>query len=419
MNIDTILILAGGKGSRSLDPSKPKICQSISASKDIASFLLDQLAEFQDSKVIWIVSHLADDVLGRIYPLSSHMDVVFDDGNGTASALRQAKPKIQGETVMILLGDCIMGLPLRHVADNLDSPSSTYFFGRETDHPEDSDALVLDQLGEVSSFQPKGSGSKAETGLFYGLSGITITSREVLEQPQEAEDFQLDVYRNTVKLHKPISLVKNSWYVRDTGTASRLHRVQKDFASGDFNRRAKRNRSAIFLDRDGTLVPNIGDSRKSVLPGEVPEIVIQEIKHANKRGIPVILVTNQPGIAKGFLSYRDLLNSMIDLRVVLGEAFLDDFYFCPHHPEKGWPGEVKELKIECTCRKPKPGMLLEAARHHDLDLSRSVFIGDSPVDMLAALSAGAQFKCTNWSEDGEMLASAIRTSIGDIASDID
>jgi histidinol-phosphate phosphatase family protein len=369
--------------------------------------------------VVWVVSHLADDVIRRVSPLSNNVEVVVDGGHGTARALRQVRPMIQGETVMILLADCIMGLPLRKVVDGLAETSSTIFFGRETDHPEDSDVLILDATGAVIGFQSKGLLNKAESGLFYGLSGITITNQGALEQPLEAEDFQLDIYLNSLKLKKSIALIKNSWYVRDTGTASRLFRVQKDFATGSFHRRARCSRSAIFLDRDGTLVPNIGECRKSVLPGEVPTAVVQEINSANQRGIPIILVTNQPGIAKGCLSYAEFLNSLIGLRAALGGAFLDDYYFCPHHPETGWPGEVRELKVECNCRKPKPGMLLEAAKQHDLELGQSVFIGDSLADMAAAASSGTHFKSAEWSEDGAILATAIRTSVREMARDID
>lgn len=419
MRIDSVLILAGGKGTRSLDPSKPKICQPISASRDIASFLLDQLAAFHDSKIIWLVSHLAGDVMQRISPLSDNMEVLVDAGHGTARALGEVSRKIQGPNVMILLGDCIMGAPLKRIVDGITPNSSTIFFGRETDHPEDSDVLVLNELGEVASFQSKGSMRAASAGLFYGLSGITITNLEVLKQEITAEDFQSNIYFNSLKLQKPISLVKNSWYVRDTGTPSRLQRAQVDFSSGYFQRRARSHRPAIFLDRDGTLVPNIGESRKSISRGDVPPAVVQELRRANQQGIPLIVVTNQPGIAKGFLSYIDLLNSRIELRAALGEAFVDDYYFCPHHPEKGWDDEVTELKIDCDCRKPKPGMLLRAAKDHDLNLTHSVLIGDSWVDMAAASSVGAKFIHVDWSEDGEMLANALRNSIREITCDFD
>jgi D-glycero-D-manno-heptose 1,7-bisphosphate phosphatase len=78
----------------------------------------------------------------------------------------------------------------------------------------------------------------------------------------------------------------------------------------------------------------------------------------------------------------------LDAALARSGAFLDDLFFCPHHPERGFPGEVPELKIDCTCRKPKPGMLLAAAERHNIDLSRSYFIGDDMRDMLAGEAVG-------------------------------
>jgi histidinol-phosphate phosphatase family protein len=101
-------------------------------------------------------------------------------------------------------------------------------------------------------------------------------------------------------------------------------------------------------------------------------------------------VTNQPVIARGDVSFEELEATHARLDVLLGRegAYLDDLFFCPHHPDDGFPGEVAEYKIACDCRKPQPGMLLQAAAKYNIDLSRSYMIGDRTTDIAAGRAAG-------------------------------
>ena len=91
------------------------------------------------------------------------------------------------------------------------------------------------------------------------------------------------------------------------------------------------------------------------------------------------------------------------LETLLGyeHAFLDAIYYCPHHPDKGFEGEIPELKIECDCRKPKTGMLEKAAREHNIDLSSSIMIGDSTLDIKMAENAGMQSVLLKTGQKGE------------------
>ena len=124
-----------------------------------------------------------------------------------------------------------------------------------------------------------------------------------------------------------------------------------------------------------------------MIPGAGPAV-----RRINRAGIPAICVTNQPEIAKGRLRVSDLeqVFAALDTHLARDGAYLDDRFFCPHHPEKGWPGEVPALKIACSCRKPEPGMLVAAAEAHGIDLSRSWMIGDRHVDARAAHAVGAR-----------------------------
>jgi D-glycero-D-manno-heptose 1,7-bisphosphate phosphatase len=142
---------------------------------------------------------------------------------------------------------------------------------------------------------------------------------------------------------------------------------------------------AIFLDRDGVLiedshlVTSIGQMR--VLPG-----VAEALKLLKEAGFKLIVITNQPAIARGILDSARLEAMHQHLNSLFADAPLDQFYFCPHHPE----ATVQDYRIHCECRKPKPGMLLQAASEMGIDLTRSFLVGDRLSDICAGFKAGVK-----------------------------
>ena len=159
---------------------------------------------------------------------------------------------------------------------------------------------------------------------------------------------------------------------------------------------------AIFLDRDGTINEYVGFLRKEedfrLIPG-----VSEAIKKINNSGYLAIVVTNQPVIARGEVTEEGLeeIHKKMETLLGLDGAYIDDIYYCPHHPDKGFEGEIPELKIECDCRKPKTGMLEKAAREHNIDLSSSIMIGDSTLDIKMAENAGMQSVLLKTGQKGE------------------
>ena len=152
-------------------------------------------------------------------------------------------------------------------------------------------------------------------------------------------------------------------YVKDMGTPERYEAVCKDFENGTVKAKSLRNKQkAIFIDRDGTINRYIGFLRKpselELLPG-----VIEAIRKINNSGYLAIVITNQPVIARGEVTVNQLQQIHNKMETILGDggAYLDAIYYCPHHPDKGFEGEIPELKVQCNCRKPRPGMLLQAA----------------------------------------------------------
>jgi histidinol-phosphate phosphatase family protein len=204
----------------------------------------------------------------------------------------------------------------------------------------------------------------------------------------------------------------SSHYFKDTGTPDRLDATRADVARGTVARRGMRGpRPALFLDRDGVINPTspefYGPDGYVLNAG-----VAEALATANRAGIPVLVVTNQPAIAKGLMSEEDhtAVRARMDALLAEAGAFVDDYARCPHHPESGHVGEVTALKITCDCRKPSPGMIHALARHHTIDLTRSVMVGDSWRDREAAAAAGVAFVSAA-PEDAPSPSDAIRRAL--------
>ena len=146
-------------------------------------------------------------------------------------------------------------------------------------------------------------------------------------------------------------------------------------------------RKAVFFDRDGVLNVDFG----YVFQSENWQWVsgaINAIKWCNDNGYLVIVVTNQSGVARGYYSETDVirLHEWVKEDLHKRHANIDAFYYCPHYPGAA----VAEYAVECTCRKPQPGMLLAAIAKYDIDVAFSVLFGDKPSDIEAANAAGVQ-----------------------------
>jgi D,D-heptose 1,7-bisphosphate phosphatase len=181
-------------------------------------------------------------------------------------------------------------------------------------------------------------------------------------------------------------------YVKDIGTPHRFLQVEKDIKLKKLSRKNLINKQrAVFLDRDGTINKYVGFLKNiddfELLPG-----VSNAIKKINNMGYLVIVITNQPVIARGDLNWNELNEIHNKMETLLGfkGAYIDGIFICPHHPDSGFISEIKEYKIDCSCRKPKHGLFIDAAEKYNIDLSKSIMIGDSDVDMVAGKKAGCR-----------------------------
>jgi D-glycero-D-manno-heptose 1,7-bisphosphate phosphatase len=149
-------------------------------------------------------------------------------------------------------------------------------------------------------------------------------------------------------------------------------------------REAGRKRTAVFLDRDGTLIPDMGYlnqiSQVRLFPGTA-----RALKLLHRAGFYLFVVTNQSGVARGYFpeSLVKQANRKVQSLLKAKDAGVERFFYCPHHPQ----GKVKSLRKACSCRKPKPGMVRQAAQRYPLDLKRSYVVGDKIDDLLLARNA--------------------------------
>ena len=149
---------------------------------------------------------------------------------------------------------------------------------------------------------------------------------------------------------------------------------------------------AAFLDRDGVIIKYVPDICKTE-DMEIFSFSSEAIKILNESKVLVIIVANQPQVAKGYCTeeiVKEINNNIVDELKKEG-AIIDAVYYCPHHPEKGFTGERPEYKIECDCRKPKIGMIEEAAKRFDIDITKSFIVGDSTWDTKTGKNAEKKY----------------------------
>ena len=390
-----VIVLAGGKGTRLGLEGISKVMVSI-AGVPLLERTLKSAVDYGFSDFMILTGYLGEtieDQLGDGTGLGARIEYVRETQPlGTAGCFNQIRDRLT-EPFLVAYGDILMDVDFGAFVDfALDRGGAGTLFAHPNDHPFDSDLLEVDHDGQILAVHPKPHAPDARSPNLVSAALYALFPDALRFVPGEgASDWGRDVFP---RLASATSLYayRSCEYVKDVGTPERLSRAERDLREGRLDRLALRTlKPAVFLDRDGVVNEERGGVHSprdvELIPG-----VAKAIKSLNDAAVPVICVTNQPDIAKGIMSWDDLraVTGEIDSRLAAeAGAYLDDILVCPHHPERGWAGEVPELKIECDCRKPADGLLRKAANIHHLDLGRSWLIGDRYCDIAAARSAGA------------------------------
>ena len=404
-NIDVAVIMAGGKGSRLLSITNDEIPKPMVPvdGKPLLEYQVEKLKTYGIKKIVMIVGHLGEKIVDHFKDgkdFGVEIDYIFEkEPLGTAGAFYYLKDKIDAKDFMLVFGDIFFDMDFDRMENfHFKNSALTTLLAHPNGHPYDSDLIQTDDSGRVIGFDSK---HNVRDYWYDNMvnAGIYIINKELLDLVKEPvkTDFEKDILANQVKLGANIYAYHTPEYVKDVGTVDRINATVEELKSGLIQSKNLKNKQrAIFLDRDGTMNVSKGFISKAddleLIPG-----TIDAIKAINKSGALAIVITNQPVIARGECSFEELHNIHNKLKTLLGEkgAFVDDIFYCPHHPDKGFEGEVPELKFDCECRKPKTGMIEEAVKKYNIDLSKSYMVGDSTMDLETARNAGIKSVLVN------------------------
>ncbi len=318
--------------------------------------------------------------------------VVEKEPLGTAGAVLAALD-ILAEQFVVMYGDTMVNVDLGRLAKaHLDQGADATLLVHPNDHPLDSDLIEADGAGWVTAFhnRPHPADRWFQNLVNAGLYVLTKSALTPWAGSTQSLDFGKDLFPAMLARGARLLAYNSPEYIKDIGTPERYDKIQAELTAGVVRRNSLGTpQRAVFLDRDGTLIEEMDGLRSPeqlvLLPG-----VAAAVRELNHHGWRVVVVTNQPVIAKGFCTEAELGVIHNKMETLLGRehAFVDRIYYCPHHPHKGYPGERPELKIDCECRKPGIGMLRQAAADLNLDLAASWMIGDTTIDLETARVAG-------------------------------
>lgn len=392
-----VVIMAGGKGTRMLsiasDIPKPMIPIE---GRPVLEREIECLCEQGFTDILITVGHLGNvimDYFGNGLKFGVHITYYFEkEPLGNAGALFQVKDQLTDD-FLLLNADAMFDIDFnRFVQYHKTHDAVATLFTHPNSHPYDSGVIIADEHMAVRKWLAK-EDERPEYFKNRVNAGLHVLNKRILEQTVEGGKIDLDR-----QLLKPLAGTGQMYcydspeYVKDMGTPERYYAVCKDFANGIVKARNLKNRQkAIFLDRDGTINEYVG-FLTDIKEFRLLDGVAEAIRKINASGYLAIVVTNQPIIARGEVSFTELQEIHNKMETLLGAegAYIDAIYFCPHHPDKGFEGERVEYKISCDCRKPKPGMLLKAAEDFNIDLSRSWMVGDGKNDVEAGKNAGCK-----------------------------
>ena len=413
-----VVIMAGGKGTRisSLNREVPKPMIVI-AGKPILEYQIETLKKQGYIDIIISIGHLGDKIVsyfGNGDKLGVNISYVKEDKPlGTAGALALIKDKLTDDFLLIN-GDIMFNIDIERFREyHFDKCGLATIFTHPNDHPYDSGIIISNDCVVIKWL------NKEDERKWYKNrvnAGLHMLSPRILELPifnqYDKIDLDRDILKNLISTEDLICY-DSPEYVKDMGTPERFYEVENDIISGKVeSRNLDKKQKAIFLDRDGTLNKYVGFLR-DIEDFELMDGVCEAIKKINKSNYLAIVVTNQPVIARGEVTKDELEEIHNKLETLLGNegAYLDAIYYCPHHPESGFNGEIKELKVDCDCRKPKPGMFLKATEDYNIDLENSWMIGDSDNDVKAGEAAGCSCIKIGTSEKVKNILSAVNIII--------
>ncbi|MFO7369078.1 MAG: HAD-IIIA family hydrolase [Bacteroidales bacterium] len=389
------VILAGGKGTRLGDLTQeiPKPMIPI-GDKPLLHHQVDLLVRYGFREIIILVNHLKNPIIDYFGNGSRfNTDISYFEEPypmGTVGGIKEIESELTDD-FLVLYGDVMVDMDIRRLIDfHRNKNSACTLVLHPNDHPYDSDLVELDENGRVIAFHSK----PHPAGQWYHNlvnAGVYLLSPAVLKELEKGKkaDFGKDIFP---VLYQKLALFgyQTTEYLKDMGTPDRLQKVRNDVISGKAARSSyEQKQPAVFLDRDGVLnVERSYISRPEDL--QLYDFTAPSIKKLNQAGLLTVVVTNQSAVARNLCTEEEVKIIHKKMETELGEqgAWLDAIYYCPHHPDKGFPEENPKYKIDCDCRKPKTGMFRKAIEKFNIDPRSSYMIGDTERDIQAGANTG-------------------------------
>tara|TARA_B100000886_G_scaffold339088_1_gene303530 strand:+ start:1325 stop:2572 length:1248 start_codon:yes stop_codon:yes gene_type:complete len=405
-----VVLACGGLGTRLKEITKdtPKPLFLVN-DKSTLERCIEQLETYQFKRVILTIGYKSQIFLEFVEYLNKKYRIkieVFLEKNpmGECGALWIIKDKLS-ENFIFINGDLIFSIDFKKLTYFHKRLSSNLTLVTHTsDHPEDSDLVSVPNGSLVEDIYLKGNCKNIDRDAYLGNSGIFILNKILLEKicaPKENDSKSIFhfIVKNAFNLNINIYSYNTTEYIKDMGTPKRLKVVENDLLRDKVDKKNYTNsQKTLFLDRDNTLIKC--DIGKYILNENDVDFYVYNIEKI----IPisfnydfVCLLTNQPTISMGKLNLKDLdrINTFV-IKFCLSKGLkIDVVAFCPHHPHKGYEGEIPLLKKDCFCRKPNPGLFFEQAFLRNIDLKESLMIGDSDNDFMASINAGCNFLNVN------------------------
>lgn len=394
-------ILAGGKGTRFKEVTRdvlPKPMVNIDG-KPILQHQIEFLARNNVNKIILSVGYKAEIIKdyfkeGKQFGIS----IIYSEESkplGTAGAFKYAESlfnREREEDILVIYGDIIFDIDLERMLNfhKCHNGLGTLFV-HPNDHSYDSDLLEVNQDDRAINFINK---PHSKELIYQNLvnAGLYILRSEILQYiPYKQKlDFGRDIFPKIIDTKKYLYAYNSPEYVKDIGTPDRYNKVKDDILNGKVHRKNLKNKQkVVFLDRDGVFNKEVDLLYK---PEQLKLIsgVEEAIKQLNNSDYLVVIATNQPVVARGLCTEEGIREIHKKLETLLSRqgAFIDRIYYCPHHPDKGYPEENKKYKIKCNCRKPEVGMFLQAEKDLNISKEKSFMIGDTTTDIQTGKNYG-------------------------------
>ena len=390
--------MAGGKGTRLVEITKDLLPKPMVKlfDKPMLQRSIETLKEYGVDEVYISVGYMHEIIEDYFNNIDLGVKINFiveDEPLGSGGALYYVKD-IMDDDFVVCNGDSLFSIDIDKMMEFHKSHNAyATLMTHSNFHPYDSDLLICDSDNRVIELARK----DVERDYYYRNNvnaGFFIISPKALYYYQNLPEatklgMEHDFINQLILDGKAVYSYKSTEYFKDVGTPSRYYQALLDIENNVLDKKNLKNKQkAIFLDRDGTLNVYKG-FLKSAEELEILDTVPEALGLINNSEYLAIIVSNQPVIARGECSTAEQENIFNKLETLLGQqgVYVDARYYCPHHPDSGFPGEVKELKIKCDCRKPNIGMLEKASADFNLDLSQCVIIGDTDMDIQTGKNA--------------------------------